>query len=142
MRTTDSLRIGDAERDAAIAALARHFADGRLTQAEHEERTSLALKAKTGADLRALFTDLPLLHDPPPPEPTPWAAWVVQPVLFGLLAMAGVMLALHMLPVVFFIATVFLASRVAFGGRRRSRAAIDHSWHNGVSRRGNPYGHW
>src|SRR5450631_4292745 len=54
-----ALRIGDAEREAAISSLASHFAEGRLTQVEHEERTELALNARTGRDLDVLFADLP-----------------------------------------------------------------------------------
>ncbi|MDQ1486468.1 MAG: hypothetical protein QOJ62_2161 [Actinomycetota bacterium] len=59
----ESLRVGDQERDSAVARLSRHYVDGRLTAAEHDERTTLALKARTDADLRALFADLPLLDD-------------------------------------------------------------------------------
>src|ERR1051325_9251968 len=35
---TNSIRVGDRERDAAAAALAQHYAQGRLTAAEHDER--------------------------------------------------------------------------------------------------------
>lgn len=55
------LRIGDAERDAAVASLGEHFAAGRLTSEEYEERSTEALNARSGADLRRLFTDLPAL---------------------------------------------------------------------------------
>lgn len=60
---SESLRVGDQERDTAVARLSRHYVDGRLTAAEHDERTTLALKARTEADLRALFADLPGLDD-------------------------------------------------------------------------------
>ena len=35
------------------------MAEGRLTQAEFDERLSIALNAKTAADLEPLFRDLP-----------------------------------------------------------------------------------
>lgn len=53
------LRVSDADRDRAIAELSEHFQAGRLTADEHEERMSLALKARTAGDLAELFTDLP-----------------------------------------------------------------------------------
>jgi len=58
------LRIGDAERDAAISALGEHFAAGRLNHQEYDERTSAAWTARTAADLTALFVDLPAPHPP------------------------------------------------------------------------------
>ncbi len=53
------LRVGDAERKAAIAALGRQWQAGRLDPAEHERRTTLAFAATTRGDLDALFADLP-----------------------------------------------------------------------------------
>jgi hypothetical protein len=53
------MRVSDAERQAAADRLAEHFADGRLDQAEFDERAGLAMSAKTLADLSALFADLP-----------------------------------------------------------------------------------
>jgi hypothetical protein len=63
------LRIGDDEREAAISALTRHFAEGRITLVEHDERTTLAFAAKTQGDLDKLFADLPPLPAVPPPVP-------------------------------------------------------------------------
>jgi hypothetical protein len=53
------IRVSDAERDQALAELSEHFQTGRLTQDEFDERSGLALKARTGHDLTALFGDLP-----------------------------------------------------------------------------------
>jgi uncharacterized protein (TIGR03382 family) len=53
------LRIGDAERLAAAERLAWHFSHGRLDQAELDDRLGLAMRARTTADLTALFADLP-----------------------------------------------------------------------------------
>ena len=58
------LRIGDAERDAAMAQLREHFVAGRLTLDELTERIDLALTAKTQGHIDRLMTDLPR-----PPRP-------------------------------------------------------------------------
>jgi uncharacterized protein DUF1707 len=54
-----AIRASDAERDQVVALLQRDFADGRLTQAELEERVGAALAARTRIQLRALTADLP-----------------------------------------------------------------------------------
>lgn len=53
------LRIGDAERESAARALGEHFAEGRLTKDEYDERAERAWAARTASDLRPLFADLP-----------------------------------------------------------------------------------
>jgi hypothetical protein len=55
----DSLRVSDAERDAAVKALGDHAAVGRLTLDELEDRAGQALSAKTRGELAALTSDLP-----------------------------------------------------------------------------------
>lgn len=57
------LRVSDAERNAVAERLATHYSDGRLDQAEFDERVSRAMAAKTRGDLDGLFDDLP---DPEP----------------------------------------------------------------------------
>ena len=52
-------RVSDAERQAVTDRLAEHFGDGRLDQAEFDERVGRAMSAKTRADLTGLFDDLP-----------------------------------------------------------------------------------
>jgi Domain of unknown function (DUF1707) len=54
------LRISDAERAEVADLLSRHYGDGRLDQAEFNERLDQAMKAKTYKDLSGLFADLPL----------------------------------------------------------------------------------
>lgn len=54
-----AVRIGDAERDAAVSALGDHFAEGRLTREEFDERVEAAITARVGTDLAPLFADLP-----------------------------------------------------------------------------------
>lgn len=53
------IRVSDAERDAVVAELGEHFGQGRLDQAEFDERVTTALSARTGRDLGTLLADLP-----------------------------------------------------------------------------------
>ena len=53
------VRIGDAERDQAVAALSDHFVAGRITQAEFEERSEQATRSRYNDELEPLFDDLP-----------------------------------------------------------------------------------
>ena len=59
-----ALRIGDAERSGAVEALGEHFATGRLTHEEYDERATRALQARTAADVAPLFADLPAPYPP------------------------------------------------------------------------------
>lgn len=59
MAAGQEMRVSDAEREAAAAELREHFASGRLTQDEMDERLTAVFAAKTRADLNAVFTDLP-----------------------------------------------------------------------------------
>jgi Domain of unknown function (DUF1707) len=63
------LRIGDAERDAAMAQLREHFVAGRLTFDELTERIDLALLAKTQRHIDRLMADLPRPPKPAAAEP-------------------------------------------------------------------------
>jgi hypothetical protein len=54
-----NMRVSDADRAEVADRLARHFGDGRLDQAEFDERVSRAMAAKTAADFQGLFDDLP-----------------------------------------------------------------------------------
>jgi Domain of unknown function (DUF1707) len=65
---TGPIRIGDAERDQAVAVLSEHFVAGRLTQEEFEERSDQATRARYAGDLSPLFADLP---DPAASQPGP-----------------------------------------------------------------------
>lgn len=76
-------RIGDSERERAAEALREHYAAGRLDAAEHEERLTAALSARTQPELDVLFRDLPAPWPPRPvgavppaarrsPQPPPW----------------------------------------------------------------------
>jgi hypothetical protein len=61
-------RIGSAEREAAVKALEAHYAAGRLTPEEYEDRQVAASRATTWAEIAPLFADLP------EPRPAPVAA--------------------------------------------------------------------
>ena len=64
MNADAHLRIGDAERERAASELGEHYAQGRLTQEEHEERLGRIWSAKTYADVAPQFADLPGPHRP------------------------------------------------------------------------------
>lgn len=59
MADTPEMRVGDAERSAALDRLGTHFADGYLDVAEFDARTAQAASATTRGELEALFRDLP-----------------------------------------------------------------------------------
>ncbi len=56
-----TLRASDAERNEVADRLSRHFAEGRLDQAEFKTRLDTAMSATTRGDLDGLFSDLPTL---------------------------------------------------------------------------------
>jgi len=57
------IRASDAERTDVADRLSRHYQDGRLDQAEFNERLDRAMNAKTRAEFAGLFADLPDLPD-------------------------------------------------------------------------------
>lgn len=61
-----TMRVSDEERAQVSDALSKHFAEGRLDQAEFDERLHRAMSAKTRGDLAGLLTDLPPLVTAPP----------------------------------------------------------------------------
>jgi len=68
------LRVSDAERSEVAGRLAEHYGDGRLDEAEFNERVDQAMRAKTQSDLAGLFDDLP---DGEPTETAPASASLV-----------------------------------------------------------------
>jgi hypothetical protein len=58
----DRFRVTDADRDHAAALLRGHFAAGRITAGELDERLTAALRAVTFGDLRRVLAGLP--HSP------------------------------------------------------------------------------
>jgi len=55
-----SFRVSDADRDRALSELSEAFQAGRITADEFGQRSGEALSARTGKELTALLTDLPL----------------------------------------------------------------------------------
>ena len=74
----DRIRASDADRDGVATRLRDHFAEGRLTQEELDERISAALSAKTFGDLRRVMADLPQ-PEPVPARPAPNPQWAGPP---------------------------------------------------------------
>jgi len=58
-RDRDGLRASHADRELVIGALKAAFVQGRLTEAEHDERTAQASASRSRAELAALTADLP-----------------------------------------------------------------------------------
>lgn len=76
MAGSANIRVGSAERESALHALAEHLTADRIDVAEYEQRCGAVASARTRADLLAVFDDLPIPHprwDPQemPPEPAP-----------------------------------------------------------------------
>ena len=69
MATGPELRIGHAEREAAAASLREHYAQGRLTLEEFNERLDATFKAVTQSQLNQITEDLP--HAAPPSAALP-----------------------------------------------------------------------
>jgi hypothetical protein len=66
MATGYNVRVGDADREATAAQLREHYADGRLTLEELNERLDQTFAAKTKADLNTVVRDLPQAAAPGP----------------------------------------------------------------------------
>jgi hypothetical protein len=75
MATGFNVRVGDADRDAIAAQLREHYADGRLTLEELNERLDQAFAAKTKADLNTVMHDLPQATRPAAGMPYGGTAW-------------------------------------------------------------------
>lgn len=79
------LRIGTAERTAAMKALDAHLEAGRLGVEEYGDRSASAANATVASEIEALFTDLPAPHPvlpgttPLPAVPPPTARMPVVP---------------------------------------------------------------
>jgi hypothetical protein len=132
----ERMRVSDADREAVTARLRDHFAEGRLTEGELDERVSAALSAKTFGELRPLTADLPGPVPAPPRVPArppwagpPWARRRRPPVfMFLLLALAvalvvpgggWVLFAFFRLILLFWLVTT--VGRIAFGLMYRRR---------------------
>jgi hypothetical protein len=70
-------RASDAEREQSVTRLRDACAEGRLTLEELADRTALAYRARTNAELEELTADLPATTGAAPP-PTKRRAWVLS----------------------------------------------------------------
>ena len=91
----ERIRASDADRDHITTRLREHFAAGRLTSDELDERVSAALKAKTHGELRQLMADLPgpapaapRATQGPYPAAPPWMARRRGPRLLPVMLLA------------------------------------------------------
>ena len=75
MATGYNVRVGDADREAVAAQLREHFADGRLTLEELNERLDQTFAARTKADLNTVMRDLPQAARPTTGLPYGGTAW-------------------------------------------------------------------
>jgi Domain of unknown function (DUF1707) len=75
MATGYNVRVGDADREEVAAQLREHYADGRLTLEELNERLDQVFAAKTKADLNIVMRDLPQAVRPGPAMPYGGSAW-------------------------------------------------------------------
>jgi hypothetical protein len=101
MTPQPEIRIGDAEREAAVTALGEHYAAGRLTKEEFDERAGIAWTAKTNSTLWPLFADLPRPQAGPRPTASAtstsgrarsdyrpaWVKFGLAPVLMAVIAL-------------------------------------------------------
>jgi Domain of unknown function (DUF1707) len=74
-----NVRVGDADREAVAAQLREHYADGRLTLEELNERLDQAFAAKTKADLNTVTRDLPQAAGTGAGLPYAGTGWTGQP---------------------------------------------------------------
>lgn len=147
----DRIRTSDADRERVTARLRDHYAEGRLTRDELDERIAATLNAKTFGELRWVLADLP---EPRPAAPRgvppvmalrPWPAFRRGPRLFPLLAIVLLTLllvhgagpiaiffevALSIVAVMFVFTTIAAITAATF-----FRRAHRHGW-------AWPHGHW
>jgi hypothetical protein len=73
MASGHEMRAGHAEREAVAAELREHYASGRLTLDELNDRLDKTFAAKTRGDLDELMRDLPAAHSAPSGAPGDWS---------------------------------------------------------------------
>ncbi len=114
------MRAGDAERHAVVEQLGTHFAQGRLTVDEFDERVVRAHASVYLDELPALTADLPRAPEPHR-RPARQPAGVPGPFVFlvaVLLAWSVVMAVVHGAPPFFALLLLFLVLRHRRWSRR------------------------
>jgi hypothetical protein len=141
------LRVSDTERSEIADVLSKHYSDGRLDEAEFNDRLQMAMSAKTRGDLAGLLTDLPSLGPVVPPERSPHRrSWHL-----GLLLVASFLLAsalgpfmwpwhFHWLLFAIVLFVLWRASHFGWHRRRWTGRGIDR---DSIGRPGGAgHGHW
>jgi len=147
------MRVSDADRERVAERLREHFAAGRLTSEELDERVTAALGAKTAGELQTVLSDLP---EPAPAGPQPGQVpppWPGRPgfryrrgprllplalfLLFALLLFHGggfVFFALFKIALVLFLvatlAGIFTVARFRRRARRYLQSGPGSQWHH------------
>ncbi|MFI6869972.1 DUF1707 domain-containing protein [Nocardia sp. NPDC050406] len=124
MAESPDIRIGTEEREAAMTRLSEHFAAGRLSVAEFDERSAVIAAARTKGELEPVFADLP--------APVELAKPVAAPRRFQLSpgAAARVMAVIPILALILFFVTqqwwwflaIPLAGALLYGGDHGGRS--------------------
>jgi Domain of unknown function (DUF1707) len=160
----DRIRVSDADREQVTARLREHYAEGRLSSDELDERVTAALNAKTFGDLRRVMTDLPdtAMEPGPAPQSPPWtgkprlilwrgprllplalilliAAVVIPGAGWLFFAFLKIMLVLWLVAI---IAGVFMAARFRRRMRRYWQSGWGAPWDRGDSRPGPRWHHY
>lgn len=146
IRRYAGLRVGDSERTEVCDLLARHFAEGRLSPDELDDRLAVATSAVTQADLSGLLSDLPRDERPRPLHPQGAAAArpVVAPATGGdVLTWIGVVSALGLIMVMMLalgLMSPLMFVGAAFGGMVALGlgGGLVHLMHRSVDRRRPP----
>jgi hypothetical protein len=154
----DNIRISDADRERVTGRLREHYAEGRLTAEELDERVSATLNAKTFGELRPIMADLPEpgplgpQPGPVPPQfqPRPVYAYrrgprllpVVLMLMFLVLLLPGAGWAMFaflkfalLAWLVLCVVGIFTAARYRRRGRRYSRQRDGDPWSHYTGRR-------
>jgi hypothetical protein len=119
----ETLRAADRDRDDVAEILREQYALGRLTMEECDERGTVAARAKTMGELRALTADLPAPAAPADLARPAWSRsrmrWIaVAGVLATAVILAGAAFAGHFLLAFPTWLIVLIIVRHAHGGRR------------------------
>lgn len=124
----DAMRIGDADREEAVALLGEQYALGRLSKDEYDERSDAAWSARTQGDLAPLFADLPLRRPAAtPPEPRRRGPRLPVP-LIALLVLVFFVAVVKNLPILLLLLLLwfFVGRRYWPGRHHRSRRGNRH----------------
>jgi Flp pilus assembly protein TadB len=99
----DMLRAGDRDREEIVEILREHYAQGRLTLEEFDERSTAAYAAKLMGELDPLVADLPVTREAGSATP----AW--SRTRMRMIAAAGAVAAVAVLVLAFMVGRVFFA---------------------------------